>query len=54
MITNELELIQADKLNESRLTENQEPNDEEAEVETKNLLEGLNTSDDSVENNRML
>ncbi len=52
MITNELELIQADKLNESRLTENQEPNDEEAEVETKNLLEGLNTSDDSVENNR--
>ena len=52
MITNELELIQADKLNESRLIENQEPNDEEAEVETKNLLEGLNTSDDSVENNR--
>ena len=52
MITNELELIQADKLNESRLIENQEPNDEEAEVETNNLLEGLNASDDSVENNR--
>ena len=38
MITNELELIQADKLNESRLTENQEPNDEETEVETKIYL----------------
>ena len=42
MITNELELIQADKLNESRLTENQEPNDEELKWKLQN----------SVENNR--